>query len=149
MSKVGGLDDPVWTLPSGEKVEEGRPSWRSRVLVVAVVAVLGLGVAYPVTAAVLSRKDYGTFAFWKLPNRIDYCGRRYYDQGPQPGRPALFESQDTDRSARWTFLSWTFSGRSISADVSPLRSAQGVCTMTLYIPIGGQEWEMYGLSGGP
>jgi hypothetical protein len=149
MNKVGGLDDPVWTLPSGDKVDEGRPSWRSRVLVVGFLAVLGLGVVYPATAVVLSRKDYGTFAFWKLPNRIDYCGRRYYDQGPQPGSPALFESQNADRSARWTFLSWTFSGRSIYADVSQPRAVHELCTMMLSIPIGGGKWEMYALSGGP
>jgi hypothetical protein len=119
------------------------------VLVVALIAVLGMGVVYPATAAALSRKDFGTFAFWKVPNRIDYCERRYYDQGPQPGSPVLFESQDADRSARWTFLSWTFSGRSIYADVSPPRATHGVCTMTLYIPIGGGKWETYALSGGP
>jgi hypothetical protein len=114
-----------------------------------VLAFLGLAVVYPATAAVLSRRDYGTFAFWKVPARIDYCGRRYDDSGPQPGSPVLFESQDDDRSARWTFLSWTFSGRSIYADVSPARRNQGECTMALYIPIGGRKWEEYALSGGP
>jgi len=116
---------------------------------IVLVIVLVLGV-YPATAAVLSRRDYGTFAFWKLPNRIDYCGRRYYDSGPQTGSPALFESQDSDKAARWSFLSWTFSGRSIYADVSPLNaSTAAVCTMVLYIPIGHDRWETYALSGGP
>jgi hypothetical protein len=149
MSKVGGLDDPVWTLPSGEKTVHGRACWRSRVVAVSILACLGLAVVYPATAAVLSRRDYGTFAFWKVPDRIDYCGRRYDDTGPQPGSPALFESQDADRSARWTFLSWTFSGRSIYADASPARPNQGECTMMLYIPICAGKWETYALSGGP
>jgi hypothetical protein len=149
MSKVGGLDDPVWTLPPGQKTIDGHPGWRSRVAAVSVLAGLALAVVYPATAALLSRRDYGTFAFWKVPNRIDYCGRRYYDSGPQPGSPVLFESQDDDRSARWTFLSRTFSGRSIYADVSPARPNRGECTMMLFIPIGGGNWETYALSGGP
>jgi hypothetical protein len=116
------------------------------VLVLAFLAVLVFGVVYPVTAAGLSRKDYGTFAFWKVPNRIDYCGRRYYDSGPQVGTPAHFQARDGDRTAHWTFLSWTFSGRSIYADVS---SRSALCTGTLYIPVGGGRWETYDLSGGP
>ena len=113
------------------------------------LAVIALGVAYPAIAAALSRKDYGTFAFWKVPNRIDYCGRRYYDSGPQPGSPTLFESQDSAQGAHWSFLSWTFSGRSIYADVAPVSSSNSVCTVALYIPIGDGKWETYGLSGGP
>ncbi len=116
---------------------------------IAFLAIIGLGVVYPASAALLSRKDYGTFAFWKIPNRIDYCGRRYYDGGPQQGSPALFESRDSARDAHWTSLSWTFSGRSIYADVNPVTPRYSVCTMSLYIPIGSGKWETYSLSGGP
>jgi hypothetical protein len=149
MSKVGGIDDPVWTLPPDDAAREGRPTRRQRVVVIAFLVLLALTVVYPVIAGGLSRKDYGTFAFWKVPNRIDYCGRRYYDSGPQQGGPALFESQDSARDAHWTFLSWTFSGRSIYADVNPVGPVYSVCTMALYIPIGGAKWETYSLSGGP
>jgi hypothetical protein len=151
VSKVGGIDDPVWTLPrSGDGADERRPTRRQRVVVIALLIVISLGVAYPIVAAGLSRKDYGTFAFWKLPNRIDYCGRRYYDGGPQRGTPGLFESQNTAEGAHWSFLSWTFSGRSIYADVAPLNPPNdAVCTMILYIPLGGGNWETYVLSGGP
>ena len=35
-------------------------------------------------------------------------------------------------------------------DVSPLKPpAASVCTMVLYMPIGGGRWETYSLSGGP
>jgi hypothetical protein len=149
MDKVGGIDDPIWTAPSGDAIQEGRPTRRQRLLVIALLAFIGLGVLYPTAAALLSRKDYGTFAFWNVPNRIDYCGRRYYDGGLQQGIPALFESRDSAGVARWTFLSWTFSGRSIYANVSPARPPSSVCTMALYIPIGGGKWETYSLSGGP
>ncbi len=150
MSKVGGIDDPVWALPSSDGADEGRPSCKRRIAVIALLAVIGLGVLYPVGAAVLSRKDYGTFAFWKVPNRIDYCGRRYYDDGSQRGSPAEFESQDTEKGAHWSFLSWTFSGRSIDADIAPPTPPRyAVCTVLLYIPLGGGKWESYSLSGGP
>jgi len=151
MSRVGGLDDPVWTLPAGgDAAREGRPNRRRRVVVIALLVLISLGIAYPAIAAGLSRRDYGTFAFWKLPNRIDYCGRRYDDGGPQRGSPALFESHDTAKGAHWSFLSWTFSGRSIYADVAPLSPPRNaVCTMVLYIPLGGGDWETYVLSGGP
>lgn len=149
MSKVGSLDDPVWTSPPSE-VRDGRPTGRQRIVVIVLLAVLVLGIVAPAAAAVLSRKDYGTFAFWKLPNRINYCGRRYYDGGSQQGSPALFRSQDSAPGAQWSFLSWTFSGRSIYAVVSSLRPPRyNVCTMVLYIPLGGGRWETYGLSGGP
>jgi hypothetical protein len=149
MSKVGGIDDPVWNLPPGENFLDARPTRGRRFVVIALLIVIGLGVVYPALAAALSRRDYGTFAFWKVPNRIDYCGRRYDDVGPQPGSPALFESQDSASDAHWTFLSWTFSGRSIYADVNPVGRAYSVCAMVLYIPIGGGKWETYSLSGGP
>jgi hypothetical protein len=150
MGKVGGIDDPVWTLSPGDHRQDGRQRARHRIVVVAVLTVLGLGVVYPMAAAGLSRKDYGTFAFWKLPNRISYCDRRYYDSGIQRGSPAFFESQDSAKGARWRFLSWTFSGRSIYADVAPSDPPSGsVCTMRLYIPLGGGNWETYVLSGGP
>ena len=150
VSKVGGIDDPVWTLPPGDDPREGRPNWRTRVAAVSLLGVIALGVVYPALAAVASRKDYGTFAFWKVPNRIDFCGRRYDVGGPEKGNPALFEAQDRAKGAHWTFLSWTFSGRSIYAVVAPLSPPRNtVCTMALYIPLGGGNWETYGLSGGP
>ena len=150
MGKVGGLDDPLWTSPSDEGVREGRSRRRSKLVVVTLAVIFGLAVVYPAVAAVLSRKDFGTFAFWKLPNRIDYCGRRYYQGGAELGSPSLFESQDTADRAHWSLLSWTFSGRSIYADVAPLRPpSTTVCSMVLYIPLGGGSWETYVLSGGP
>jgi hypothetical protein len=145
VTKVGGLDDPVWTLTQDEADRVGHPTLRQRVVVITFLVVLAVAVVYPLLAAGLSRKDYGTFAFWKVPNRIDYCGRRYYDAGAQSGNPMPSAARDAPPSARWTFISWTFSGRSIYADVAP-RSV--VCTGTLYIPVGGGRWESYDLSGG-
>lgn len=100
--------------------------------------------------AIFGAKDYGTPAFWTRPKHINYCGREYLDQGAQAGNPAAFKGQDSASGAKWTFLSWTFSGRSIYAVVAPLHPpADAVCTMELYIPTGGSQWETYVLSGGP
>ena len=149
MEKVGGLDDVVWTQPPDDVAQAGRPNRLRRIAVLSFLVIIGVGVLSPLGAAVLSRKDYGTFAFWKLPDRIDYCGRRYDDGGTQQGTPASFGSRDSDADAHWSRVSWTFSGRSIDADSAPPSSPGSVCTMMLYIPLGGGRWETYALSGGP
>jgi hypothetical protein len=92
MGGVGGIDDAVWTQPSSDVGQAGRTTQRQRISVIAFLVVVGVGVVYPIGAAALSRKDYGTFAFWKVPNRIGYCGRTYDDGGSQQGSPALFAS---------------------------------------------------------
>ena len=100
MSKVGAIDDPIWTRPSDDATQEGRPYGKQRLVVIAFLAVLGFGVVYPALAAVLSRRDYGTFAFWKLPNRIDYCGRRYDGGGPQRATPTQNEQPRRNSSPK-------------------------------------------------
>jgi hypothetical protein len=75
---------------------------------------------------------------------------RGYDAGAVSGSPETFQSQNDQRGAKWTFLSWTFNGRSIDAVVSPAGvHGQIPCTITLYIPLGEVRWEAYSLSGGP
>jgi hypothetical protein len=150
MVKVGGIDDAVWNQPSVDVGQPGRATGRRRIAVIACLVVVGVGVVYPIGAAAFSRKDYGTFAFWNLPSRIGYCGRTYDDGGPEQGSAALFASQDSETGAHWSRLSWTFSGRSIYADTAaPSPPRMTVCTMVLYIPLGGGTWETYSLSGGP
>jgi hypothetical protein len=133
----------VWTSRPGDASPDGRPTGRQHLLAIALLAIIALGVLYPAVAPVLSRRDYGTFAFWKVPNRINYCGRRYYDGGPQQGSPSSLESQHSAKDAHWTFLSWTFGGHSIYADVNPVSAQYSVCTMFLYIPIGGGKWDLF------
>ena len=149
--KVGSIDDPVWNGPNDPSVlAQDRHNRKHSVLVLVLMVLVGITLIYPAAAAVLSRKDYGTLAFWKVPNRIDYCGRRYYDGGAVSGTPTQFQSEDGDKGAKWAFLSWTFSGRSIDAVVSTADGhRQTLCAGALYIPIGGGRWEDYSLSGGP
>lgn len=149
MGRVGGIDDAVWTEPSGDVAPAGRTTRRQRIAVVAILVVVGVGVVYPIGAAAFSRKDYGTFVFWNVPNRIGYCGRTYDDGGQEQGSPALFASQDSEAGAHWNRLSWTFSGRSIYADSAAPSPRTTACTVLVDIPLGGGRWETYSLSGGP
>jgi hypothetical protein len=99
-------------------------------------------------AAVKSRADFGTFAFWKPPNRVDYCERRYH---PSPrdveGTPAEFTGR-VDGGPEWLTIGHTLTGRSIHGVVLS-RPRGSVCSMALYIHISGSRYRLYGLSGGP
>ena len=69
-------------------------------LVLALVVLIGIAMLYPAGAAVLRRKDRGTFAFWKVPYRIVYRGRRYYDGGVVSGTPGRLQSQDGNERSK-------------------------------------------------
>jgi hypothetical protein len=149
VSKVGGLDDTIWIARPPSKHKPAPRSRANRISLVLLLAVIGIGVVGAILA-LFSAKDYGTPAFWSLPKHIRYCGQEYLDQGAKSGNPAVFTSRDSASGARWTFLSWTFSGRSIDAVVAPPHPpADAVCTTELYIPTGGSQWEAYVLDGGP
>lgn len=118
--------------------------WRGVVAVALVLAaILGAG-----SASVLSRRDFGTFAFWRLPLRINYCGRRYYPDGTAQGSPASLMKAVAGHP-RWQTVGHTFSLRQINAPVSPPTTYFSVCAMTVYAPIGTNRYAQYVLSGGP
>lgn len=75
----------------------------------------------------LSRRDFGTFAFWQLPLRINYCGRRYYP-GTAQGSPASLMKAVAGHP-RWQTVGHTFSLRQINAPVSPPTNYFSVCAM--------------------
>ena len=141
--KVGGIGDPIWYEPitPGERRHV-------RLVPVALVAAVILGVGYPTIASLLSRRDYGTFAFWKLPKRIDYCGRRYYGEGKAEGTSTSLTASVAG-APTWETVGHTFSLRSIEAPVTRRTSRSDVCTMTAYVPTGNARFAQYVLSGGP
>lgn len=150
MGTVGALDERSTHPPyvGGERDEHHRPG--RFIVVIALAGVVALAAVTFTVAAVLSQKDFGTAAFWSLPNRIDFCGRRYLDGGIAQGNPATFRSDDSRTDARWSLVARTLSGKPIYAVVAPLDPPQyTVCTMVLYIPHGGTGWQSYSLSGGP
>jgi len=145
-NRVGAIDDPVWTAPEVAE-RELRSTSRHSVIVASLVVLLVTVVALPAGLSLMSRNDYGTFAFWGLPQRIDYCGRRYYPGGSEAGSPSQFTHKPAV-PGRWSLTSHTFSLRPIYA-VTLANTHSTVCAMVMYIPLGGQQWEAYSLSGGP
>ena len=117
----------------------------------ALLVVLGV---YGVVAAGLSQRDYGTMAFWAAPDRIDYCGRRYYrGPGSENGTARSFFARDTGTTAgvRWQRVGHTFALRPIYATVKLVHTVPGEpCAGRLYVPIVGRgKYVEYDLSGGP
>ena len=109
--------------------------------------VLGVGVC-----AALSARDYGTFAFWAVPNRIDYCGRRY-DRAPQSvhGTHRFFSARDTGSTSgtKWREIGRTFALRPIYGTLLLHPVDNGVCAGTLFVAISGRgNYVQYALSGG-
>ncbi|HEY4929723.1 MAG TPA: hypothetical protein VIH95_11280 [Acidimicrobiales bacterium] len=109
-----------------------------------------LGIASVPAALAASRWEYGTFAFWKVPDRIDYCGRRYYQNpGTIAGTPTSLTAPYTAPREEWTEVSRTFWLRPVYAGVPTSHRNSAVCAMILYVPAGHGRWWMYPLSGGP
>jgi hypothetical protein len=126
---------------------------RHRVLrfsVAVLVVVLG---SYVLVAAALSRRDYGTFAFWGAPDRINYCGRRYVRAAKTVhGTPQYFAARDTGTTAgtTWRMIGRTFALRPIEATVLVHPVNNVLCAGNLYVPtFGSGNYAEYELSGGP
>jgi hypothetical protein len=111
-----------------------------------VLFVLAVGVA---GVALRSRMVFGTFRFWDYPERINYCGRRYY-----PGSGSVLGSHQTlsrlvDDRPQWKTVARTFTLRRIEGPIRKPSARSQVCTMTLYVSVGRHTYRSYGLSGGP
>jgi hypothetical protein len=142
--KVGRIDDPIWHETPVSRPPQSGHQWLPIAAVLLILAVtLGAG-----SASVLSRRDFGTFAFWRLPLRINYCGRRYYQEGTAQGSPASLAKLVAGHP-RWQTVGHTFSLRQIDAVVSPSTDHSSVCTMTVDVPTGNRRYAQYVLSGGP
>lgn len=120
-------------------------SARSRPLLLIVLLVVAL-TAMGGVALARSRAVFGTFAFWGMPERIDYCDRRYYKAAEAEGSPRKFVALVSGRR-EWQRIGRTYTARPIyavvQADLDP------VCTMELYIPSGDHKYRRYAITGGP
>jgi hypothetical protein len=143
--KVGDIDYPAWA----EDQPPRNRSRRHRIASVVLVSSLTLLGLYLVVASGLSRRDYATFAVWSAPNRINYCGRRYYRNGVVNGSPKSFMGSTTGQ-ATWRMVGRTFALRPIEAPVIGRNAQTAVCAITLYLPGWGHgNYVEYSLSGGP
>lgn len=128
----------------GNEHHPGVPA-RSRPLLLIVLLVVAL-TAMAGVAFVRSRAVFGTFAFWGMPERIDYCDRRYYKAGEVEGSPREFVALVSGRR-EWQRIGRTYAARPIYAVVQA--DQDPVCTMELYVPRGDGKYRRYGISGGP
>lgn len=116
-------------------------------LAAVLLAMAAVGVA---GVATYNRSRFGRWAFWALPYRVDYCGRRYYPSNREiSGTPAGLTAQVAGRPV-WHTVERTLTGRRIEAPVQdPEHNIYAVCTMILYIRTGDRTYRPYVLSGGP
>lgn len=97
----------------------------------------------------LYRANYGSFP-WSVPDRLQWCGRRYYRDSFQKGGGA-------DAPHTIVFRAPPVLGRQVLSGLSAarLRSVQahldkgGACGLELYRRTSGGNFDVYDLSGGP
>lgn len=91
------------------------------------------------------RATYGTFAWWQIPPRIEYCGREY-DRG------ATAATLAGQQGTLVQVMTIEPAGRAVYAAESAHSAAPPIadlpCAMDLIVKQGGQ-YVQYGLSGGP
>lgn len=120
---------------------------RSRRRTAIVVAGVVFGVAVLAALGWLGyyRSTYGTFAWWQIPPRIEYCGREY-DRGstvatlPSQGGK-LVQVMTIEPAGRAVYAQQTTQG-------GPTGVANLPCAMGVIVKQGDQ-YVQYGLSGGP
>jgi hypothetical protein len=128
-----------------------RPShrgWRHS-LVAFLIVLVSLAILVPVGVAIANAAEFGRFAFWATPSRVNFCGRRYNEQGPESGGPSSFLGVDTDKIPNWKQVDSTFTGRPFYAVEAARAKPGSVCAMVLYLHAGNGQWIVYPLSGGP
>jgi len=128
-------------------------SARSRRAVAVQLGVAGL-LAAGAAWSLHSRITYGTWDPTAPPNRIEFCGRRYYPGGAIVTREDAMAGVDPSFGATWRQVGRTDSGVSLYAMVVPQSTRTRFsppipCTMILYLQTGRDSYRGYGLSGGP
>lgn len=135
--------------PKGVEAEAPRPR-RARKR----IKIFAFTTAAPVLLAAMGwllhyRVTYGTFAWWKIPPRIGYCGRDYIHGATISALP----TQD------WTYIQvieiqpngWRVYSKQpkgvASGSSAPVSGLP--CTMGLVLKESNSQFVQYGLSGGP
>ena len=114
--------------------------------------------ARPVGTSVHSRIAFGTWDPDSPPERIDYCGRRYYAGNGANGGTGTSEEAVAALypafHASWREVGRTDGGTPYYASVVPDSTRSGFspaipCTMVVYLRVGPDAYRGYSLSGGP
>jgi hypothetical protein len=109
------------------------------------VATLSVLLVVLVAGLLAHRKAYGTWSFRAPPDRLEWCGRRYY----KSHRPPVVV-RPPPRNV--VFRAPPVIGRQVLTDVSAAGVAQrrkeGFCPGSLYRRTGGARYTWYTISGG-
>lgn len=128
-------------------MEERERVRRRRIVIVSASVGTGAMVLAALSWTLFYRSTYGTFAWWKIPPRIEYCGREY-DRGSAVGA-GTFDAHDGNLVQVLTIEP---AGRPVYAKPPPPDFVPSVgnlpCAMGLLIK-DGDSYIQYGLSGGP
>lgn len=107
-----------------------------------------------IAASLHSRIAYGTWDPTSPPDRIEYCGRRYYGgEGRRASREEIMATA-VGFSNSWHVIGSTDNGTPYYAMVVPDSVRTRVspplpCTMIVYVQVGPDSYRGYPLSGGP
>ena len=125
-----------------------------RVAVVLTVTLVLCGVG----GALAYRKAYGTFAWWRDPARISWCGRVYLrSDGPLLTRTAVERQRASlpgDEPYPVTAVATIppLFGHPVLAAVTPQATREAMhlpCAMVIYLETGPDAYRPYVISGGP
>lgn len=112
-----------------------RTSRRTLSILIAAVTVITLGASWK------SRVDYGTFRFWALPHRIEFCGRQYHRALSTIEWKPRVVADSTWNSARHV-VGHTLTRKRILVMESSGRDSSG-CAQVLYVETGESRFRPY------
>ena len=106
--------------------------------------------------AMANRLQYGTFDLSAPPERVDYCGRRYYPGNGEAdaaqwhaiGAAAVAHGLEPMRQIGSTPGGFSYFANLTPTTVRNRFSPPLPCTMLIYVRIA-DRYRVYGLSGGP
>jgi hypothetical protein len=130
------------------------PTAAAVLLAVAGLATAGAA-ARPMAVSVHSRIVFGTWDPNGPPERINYCGRRYYAGGDGTRtREEAMAGPDPASHSSWREIGHTDGGTPYYAMVLPDATRSELspaitCTMMVYLRVRTDAYRVYTLSGGP
>jgi hypothetical protein len=114
-----------------------RPTARRLLATVVIAAALAT-----VGAAWKSRIDYGTFRFWALPHRIEFCGRQYHRGSSSIEWKPRVVAGSALESSTWHVVGHTLTRKRILVLEPPARPAS-TCAEVLYVETGDSWFRPY------
>ncbi|NLT56429.1 MAG: hypothetical protein GXX79_18090 [Actinomycetales bacterium] len=123
-----------------------------------VIGALAVSLITPLAVGLFHRQAYGTWAWWRAPRNISWCGRTYHRGiGPTVTR-AMIESQSVSLPGDAPYPLATVTrippavGRPVLAQPIPAARRRDLglpCAMVVYLETGDDRYTGYELVGGP